>query len=75
MEEACKAMLMHKFVRNPPNSYDTLLGSGGNRDIGLSEVQKQCLAVVRARLRDPTASGKTLMPCSSYRQPRIFGFT
>jgi len=22
-----------------------------------------------------SASGKTLMPCSSYRQPRIFGFT
>ena len=55
VEEACRAALMHEFVRDLPDGYETLLGSGGNGSgVGLSGGQKQRLAVARARLRDPT---------------------
>ncbi|THH19333.1 hypothetical protein EW146_g1804 [Bondarzewia mesenterica] len=47
--EACTAALMHDFVRNLPDGYDTPLGNGG---ANLSGGQKQRLAIARAKLRD-----------------------
>jgi ATP-binding cassette subfamily B (MDR/TAP) protein 1 len=49
--EACRIALMHEFVRDLPNGYDTLLGNGG---ANLSGGQKQRLAIARAYLRNPT---------------------
>ncbi|KAI5116161.1 hypothetical protein M0805_005750 [Coniferiporia weirii] len=48
---ACTASLMHEFVRDLPDGYETKLGSGG---ASLSGGQKQRLAIARAMLRDPT---------------------
>lgn len=48
---ACTAALMHEFVRDLPEGYDTKLGKAGE---SLSGGQKQRLAIARARLRDPT---------------------
>ncbi|KAF9777526.1 P-loop containing nucleoside triphosphate hydrolase protein [Thelephora terrestris] len=48
---ACRVALMHEFVRDLPDGYDTMLGNGG---ANLSGGQKQRLAVARAFLRDPT---------------------
>jgi ATP-binding cassette subfamily B (MDR/TAP) protein 1 len=48
---ACRVALMHEFVRDLPDGYDTMLGSGG---ANLSGGQKQRLAIARAYLRDPT---------------------
>lgn len=48
---ACRVALMHEFVRDLPDGYDTMLGNGG---ANLSGGQKQRLAIVRAYLRDPT---------------------
>ncbi|EJD01884.1 P-loop containing nucleoside triphosphate hydrolase protein [Fomitiporia mediterranea MF3/22] len=47
----CTAALMHEFVRDLPDGYDTRLGNGG---ANLSGGQKQRLAIARAMLRDPT---------------------
>ncbi|KII91881.1 hypothetical protein PLICRDRAFT_104545 [Plicaturopsis crispa FD-325 SS-3] len=49
--EACRAALMHDFIRDLPDGYDTKLGNGGQL---LSGGQKQRLAMARARLRNPT---------------------
>jgi ATP-binding cassette subfamily B (MDR/TAP) protein 1 len=49
--EACRMALLHDFVRDLPDGYDTKLGNGG---ANLSGVQKQRLAIARARLRNPT---------------------
>ena len=49
--EACRAALMHDFVRDLPGGYDTKLGNGG---ANLSGGQKQRLAIARAKLRNPT---------------------
>lgn len=49
--EACRAALMHEFVRDLPEGYDTKLGTGG---ANLSGGQKQRLAIARAKLRDPS---------------------
>ncbi|KAJ7271891.1 P-loop containing nucleoside triphosphate hydrolase protein [Mycena haematopus] len=51
VKEACISALMHEFVRDLPNGYDTMLGTNG---ASLSGGQKQRLAIARARLRDPT---------------------
>ncbi|KAF7305096.1 hypothetical protein MKEN_01224800 [Mycena kentingensis (nom. inval.)] len=51
VKQACIAALMHEFVRDLPDGYDTLLGTNG---ASLSGGQKQRLAVARAYLRDPT---------------------
>jgi len=48
---ACRVALMHDFVRDLPDGYDTMLGNGG---ANLSGGQKQRLAIARAYLRDPT---------------------
>ncbi|KAF8957788.1 P-loop containing nucleoside triphosphate hydrolase protein [Flammula alnicola] len=52
VEEACRAALMHEFVRDLPEGYDTRLGSATG--VGLSGGQKQRLEIARARVRDPT---------------------
>jgi ATP-binding cassette subfamily B (MDR/TAP) protein 1 len=49
--DACRAALMHEFVRDLPEGYDTRLGNGG---ANLSGGQKQRLAIARAKLRDPS---------------------
>ncbi|KAF9462182.1 P-loop containing nucleoside triphosphate hydrolase protein [Collybia nuda] len=49
--DACRAALMHEFVRDLPEGYETMLGNGG---AGLSGGQKQRLAIARAKLRNPT---------------------
>ncbi|KDQ51622.1 hypothetical protein JAAARDRAFT_40847 [Jaapia argillacea MUCL 33604] len=49
--EACRVALMYEFVRDLPDGYDTMLGSGG---AGLSGGQKQRLAIARAKLRNPS---------------------
>jgi hypothetical protein len=51
-EEACRAALMHGFVRDLPQGYDTLIGGGAG--VGLSGGQLQHLSIARARLRNPT---------------------
>jgi len=48
---ACRVALMHEFVRDLPDGYDTMLGNGG---ANLSGGQKQRLAIARAYLRDST---------------------
>ena len=48
---ACRVALMHEFVCDLPDGYDTMLGNGGTN---LSGGQKQQLAIARAYLRDPT---------------------
>jgi ATP-binding cassette subfamily B (MDR/TAP) protein 1 len=48
---ACRVALMHEFVRDLPDGYDTMLGNGG---ANFSGGQKQRLAIARAYLRDPT---------------------
>jgi ATP-binding cassette subfamily B (MDR/TAP) protein 1 len=51
VEDACRAAMMHEFVRDLPDGYDTLLGPHG---AALSGGQKQRLAIARALLRNPT---------------------
>lgn len=51
VESACRMALLHDFVRDLDQGYDTLLGSDGATS--LSGGQKQRLALARARLRDP----------------------
>ncbi|KAK2466561.1 hypothetical protein APHAL10511_001423 [Amanita phalloides] len=50
VEEACRAAMVHEFVKDLPDGYDTRLGGAG---VGLSGGQKQRLALARARLRNP----------------------
>ena len=51
VERVCTAALMHEFVRDLPEGYDTPLGAGG---ASLSGGQRQRMAIARALLRDPT---------------------
>lgn len=48
--EACRTALLHDFVKDLPQGYDTILGTHG---ASLSGGQKQRLSIARARLRDP----------------------
>lgn len=50
IEAACRMALLHDFVRDLEQGYDTVLGTRG---ASLSGGQKQRLALARARLRDP----------------------
>ncbi len=49
--EACQTALLHRFIEDLPDGYDTQLGNGG---ANLSGGQRQRLAIARAILRDPT---------------------
>ncbi|THH28864.1 hypothetical protein EUX98_g5322 [Antrodiella citrinella] len=51
VEDVCRIALVHDFVRDLPQGYDTPLGNGG---ANLSGGQKQRLAIARAILRNPT---------------------
>ena len=54
--EACRAAMLHEFVIDLPDGYDTILGSGNDKEGGgvqLSGGQKQRLMLARARLRNP----------------------
>jgi ATP-binding cassette subfamily B (MDR/TAP) protein 1 len=48
---ACRMALLHDFVKELPEGYDTRLGNGG---ASLSGGQKQRLAIARAYMRNPT---------------------
>lgn len=48
---ACRVAMVHDFVKDLPEGYDTMLGNGGSN---LSGGQRQRIALARAVLRDPT---------------------
>ena len=50
VERVCTAALMHDFINDLPEGYDTRLGTGG---ANLSGGQKQRLAIARLLLKDP----------------------
>ena len=50
VEDACRVALLHDFVRELPEGYETVLGGTG---VALSGGQRQRLAIARAWLRDP----------------------
>ncbi|KAF9528280.1 P-loop containing nucleoside triphosphate hydrolase protein [Crepidotus variabilis] len=56
IEDVCRMALLHDFVRDMPEGYETILGGtdGAGKGVSLSGGQKQRLAIARARLRDPT---------------------
>lgn len=55
VEEACRMAMVHEFVKDLPEGYQTVLGSSSAaQGVALSGGQKQRLALARARVRDPT---------------------
>ena len=55
VEEACRMAMVHEFVKDLPDGYDTKLGSSSEATgVALSGGQRQRLALARARIRDPT---------------------
>ena len=73
VEKACQASLMHEFVRDLPDGYDTRLGNGG---ASLSGGQKQRLAIARAMLRDPTVLvlGKHTIVCDKSKDNNLTNY-
>jgi len=51
VRRACQAALVHEFVKELPNGYDTVLGGAGG--VALSGGQLQRLEIARAVLRNP----------------------
>lgn len=49
---ACRGALLHEFIRDLPEGYDTWLS--GEKGASLSGGQRQRLALARAWIRDPT---------------------
>ncbi len=55
VEEACRMAMVHEFVKDLPEGYQTVLGSSSaGQGVALSGGQRQRLALARARVRDPT---------------------
>jgi ATP-binding cassette subfamily B (MDR/TAP) protein 1 len=55
VEEACRMAMVHEFVKDLPDGYQTVLGSSSAATgVALSGGQRQRLALARARIRDPT---------------------
>ncbi|KAM0790206.1 hypothetical protein ACM66B_005521 [Microbotryomycetes sp. NB124-2] len=52
VEAACRGALMHDFIRDLQDGYDTVLS--GEKGASLSGGQRQRLAIARAWIRDPT---------------------
>lgn len=50
--EACRAALIHDFIRDLPEGYDTVLS--GDKGASLSGGQRQRIAIARAWIRNPT---------------------
>ena len=50
--EACRVALVHDFIRDLPDGYDTILS--GEKGASLSGGQRQRLAIARAIIRQPT---------------------
>lgn len=59
--EACRTALLHRFIEELPNGYDTQLGNGG---MSLSGGQRQRLALARAIMRNPTVLILGELQCS-----------
>jgi len=51
VESACRVAMVHDFVKDLPDGYNTMLGTGG---ASLSGGQRQRVALARAILRDPS---------------------
>jgi len=49
---ACRGALIHDFIRDLPDGYDTIIS--GEKGASLSGGQRQRLAIARAWIRDPT---------------------